>query len=71
MFPSYYNNFFFFGVKYRSGSSVLEECYEFLYLVSSASEDGVVTLYKSGGMKALASPTSTFPDGNSSYHLLL
>lgn len=55
-------------MKYRSGSSVLEECYEFLYLVTSASDDGVNTFYKSGGMKVLASPTSTFPDGNS-HHL--
>ncbi|GMY29228.1 neurochondrin isoform X1 [Fagus crenata] len=46
----------------ESGSSVLEECYEFLYLVSTASEDGVVTLYESGGMKVLASQVSTFPD---------
>ncbi|KAM3711340.1 hypothetical protein ACJW31_01G101300 [Castanea mollissima] len=46
----------------QSGSSVLEECYEFLYLVSTASEDGIVTLYESGGMKVLASQVSTFPD---------
>jgi hypothetical protein len=43
---------------------VLEECYEFLYLVSTASEDGVVTLYGSGVMKVLASQISSFPDGN-------
>ncbi|XP_062163182.1 uncharacterized protein LOC133870141 [Alnus glutinosa] len=46
----------------NSGSSVLEECYEFLYLASTAAEDGVVTLYESGVMKVLASQMSTFPD---------
>ncbi|KAF3447071.1 hypothetical protein FNV43_RR12251 [Rhamnella rubrinervis] len=55
----------------QSGSSVLEECCEFLYLVSSASEDGVMTLYKSGGMKVLASPTSTFSDGSRRVELAL
>ncbi|KAG2691426.1 hypothetical protein I3760_08G008400 [Carya illinoinensis] len=45
-----------------SGSSVLEECYEFLYLVSTASEDGALTLYESGVMKVLASQISTFSD---------
>uniref|UniRef100_A0A6P4ACC7 neurochondrin isoform X2 n=1 Tax=Ziziphus jujuba TaxID=326968 RepID=A0A6P4ACC7_ZIZJJ len=48
----------------QSGSSVHEECFEFLYLVSSASEDGVMTLYKSGGMEVLASPISTYVEGS-------
>ena len=49
---------------------MLEECYEFLYLVSTASEDGIVTLYEYGGMKVLASQVSTFPDGNYYYSIL-
>lgn len=49
---------------FSSDFSVLEECYEFLYLVSTASEGGVVKLYESGVMKVLASQISTFPDGN-------
>uniref|UniRef100_A0A5B7BRT3 Neurochondrin n=1 Tax=Davidia involucrata TaxID=16924 RepID=A0A5B7BRT3_DAVIN len=48
----------------ESGSSVIEECYEFLFLVSTASEDGVTTLYESGGMKVLASQMTTFSDGS-------
>ncbi|XP_021276278.1 neurochondrin isoform X2 [Herrania umbratica] len=47
-----------------AGSNVLEECYEFLYLVSAASEDGVTALYESGGMKLLACQMSTLPDGS-------
>ncbi|ONI34530.1 hypothetical protein PRUPE_1G485900 [Prunus persica] len=46
------------------GSAVLEECYEFLYLVSTASEDGIMTFYTSGGMNMLASHMSIFPDGS-------
>ncbi|CAL8997016.1 unnamed protein product [Prunus brigantina] len=46
------------------GSPVLEECYEFLYLVSTASEDGIMTFYTSGGMNMLASHMSIFPDGS-------
>ncbi|XP_038696051.1 neurochondrin isoform X2 [Tripterygium wilfordii] len=48
----------------ESRSHVLEECYEFLYLVSSSSEDGAATLYESDGMKVLASQMPTFPDGS-------
>ncbi|KAA8521621.1 hypothetical protein F0562_012294 [Nyssa sinensis] len=48
----------------ESGSSVIEECYEFLFLVSNASEDGVTALYESGGMKVLASQMATFSDGS-------
>jgi hypothetical protein len=55
---------------FSSGSSVLEECYEFLYLASTAAEDGVVTLYESGVMKVLASQMSTFPDGKHYYSCL-
>ncbi|MBA0694158.1 hypothetical protein Goari_004479 [Gossypium aridum] len=43
---------------------VLEECYEFLYLVSTASEDGLTALYESGGIKLLAHQMSALPDGS-------
>ncbi|XP_024023601.1 neurochondrin [Morus notabilis] len=55
----------------ESASSVLEECYEFLYLVSSASEDGVLTFYESGGIKVLASHMPTFPDGSHQMELAM
>ncbi|KAK3003110.1 hypothetical protein RJ639_019792 [Escallonia herrerae] len=48
----------------ESGLLLLEECYEFLLLVSTANDDGVRTLYKSGGMNVLATHMSTFPDGS-------
>ncbi|XP_061341028.1 uncharacterized protein LOC133287430 [Gastrolobium bilobum] len=48
----------------QSGSSVLEECYEFLYLVSTASENGIVRFYESGGIKILASQVSSLQDGS-------
>lgn len=47
-----------------SGSPVLEECYEFLYLVTTSYEDGATTFYESGGMKVLASQMSSLPDGS-------
>lgn len=49
---------------HRSGSPVLEECYEFLYLVTTSYEDGATAFYESGGMKVLASQMSSLPDGN-------
>ncbi|KAJ1413152.1 Neurochondrin [Sesbania bispinosa] len=48
----------------QSGSSVLEECYEFLYLVSTASENGVMRFYESRGIKILASQMSSLQDGS-------
>ncbi|CAL5440109.1 unnamed protein product [Camellia sinensis] len=48
------------------GSSVTEECYEFLFLVSNTHKDGVSTLYESGGMSVLAAQMSTLPDGSHS-----
>lgn len=48
----------------QSGSSVLEECLEFLYLVSTSSDAGVAVLYKSGSLKIIASWMSTLPDGS-------
>ncbi|KAF7830325.1 neurochondrin isoform X1 [Senna tora] len=47
-----------------SGSSVLEECYEFIYLVSTASGNGIMRFYESGGMKILASQISSLQDGS-------
>nr|TKS11118.1 hypothetical protein D5086_0000077200 [Populus alba] len=47
-----------------SGSPVLEECYEFLYLVTTSYEDGATAFYESGGMKVLASQMSSLPDGS-------
>ncbi|KAL6502109.1 hypothetical protein OROGR_027242 [Orobanche gracilis] len=40
-------------------SSISEECYECLFLVSSAHDDGVITFYKSGGVNVLASQMPT------------
>ncbi|GAV79586.1 Neurochondrin domain-containing protein [Cephalotus follicularis] len=59
------------GGKHRSGSHVLEECYEILYLVSAAREDGVTTLYEYGGMKVLASQISCLPDGSHAMELAM
>lgn len=53
----------------RSGSSVLEECLEFLYLVSTTSDAGVTVLYKSGSLKIIASWMSKLADGNISHCL--
>ncbi|KAK8468287.1 hypothetical protein PHAVU_007G279700 [Phaseolus vulgaris] len=43
-----------------SGSSLLQECYEFLYLVSAASENGITRFCESGGIKVLASQMTRF-----------
>uniref|UniRef100_A0A2P2L9B7 Uncharacterized protein MANES_03G012200 n=1 Tax=Rhizophora mucronata TaxID=61149 RepID=A0A2P2L9B7_RHIMU len=48
----------------RSGSPVLEECYEFLYLVTASCEEGVTAFHESRGMKVLASQMCTLPDGS-------
>lgn len=50
---------------------VHEECYEILYLVSAASESGITTFYKAGGMKVLASNMSSLPDGSHSMELAM
>ncbi|XP_062110966.1 uncharacterized protein LOC133822599 [Humulus lupulus] len=55
----------------ESVSSVIEECYEFLYLVSSTSDDGILKFYESGGIKVLASHISTFSDGSHQMELAL
>lgn len=48
----------------RSGSSVLEECCEFLYLVSTASENGITRFYESRGIKIAASQLPSMEDGS-------
>ncbi|KAL3844006.1 hypothetical protein ACJIZ3_001409 [Penstemon smallii] len=44
--------------------SLTEECFEFLFLVSTAHKDGVVTLCESGGLNVLAFQMHTLPDGS-------
>ncbi|KAJ9559393.1 hypothetical protein OSB04_014007 [Centaurea solstitialis] len=46
------------------GPSPVEECFEFLYLVSAAHKDGIQIFYESGGMAMLASQMSKLPDGS-------
>lgn len=48
----------------QSGSSVLEECCEFLYLVLTASENGIMRFYESRGIKVLASQLPSLQDGS-------
>eukprot|EP00268_Persea_americana_P036404 TRINITY_DN3588_c0_g1_i9.p1 TRINITY_DN3588_c0_g1~~TRINITY_DN3588_c0_g1_i9.p1 ORF type:complete len:639 (+),score=109.43 TRINITY_DN3588_c0_g1_i9:169-2085(+) len=47
----------------RSGLSFCDECYEFLFLVATASEDGLTTLYYSGALSVFAPHCSTLPNG--------
>ncbi|KAL0394305.1 UNVERIFIED_CONTAM: hypothetical protein Slati_4396700 [Sesamum latifolium] len=44
------------------GSSLSDECFEFLFLVCTAHDDGVTTFYESGGMNVLGSQMPTLPD---------
>ncbi|KAL8263433.1 hypothetical protein R6Q59_024782 [Mikania micrantha] len=53
----------------ESGPLLVEECLEFLYLVSTALTNGVHVFYKSGGMTVLASHMSNFPDGSHTIEL--
>ncbi|XP_057959684.1 uncharacterized protein LOC131152081 isoform X2 [Malania oleifera] len=55
----------------ESGSPVLEDCYEFLFLVSTACENGVAVFCETGGMSVLASRMSTLPDGSHSMELAM
>jgi len=43
---------------------MLEDCYELLYLVSTACEAGLMTLINSGGLRVIAPQMSELPDGN-------
>ncbi|KAG5061759.1 hypothetical protein JHK85_002942 [Glycine max] len=54
----------------RSVLSVLEECYEFLYLVSAASESGFARFFESGGIKMLASQMRSLQDGKTSSDII-
>ncbi|KAK4784337.1 hypothetical protein SAY86_018705 [Trapa natans] len=48
----------------ESVSPVLEECYELLYLISSANQEGVTAFFESEGMRVLASHVSILEDGS-------
>ncbi|OIT08226.1 PREDICTED: neurochondrin isoform X1 [Nicotiana attenuata] len=48
----------------KAGSPIIEECYEFLFLVSAANEEGVKTMYESAGLHVVASQMSILPDGS-------
>ncbi|KAL1532671.1 neurochondrin [Salvia divinorum] len=48
----------------QSNLSLTEQCFEFLFLVTTAQEDGAMTFYRSGGMNVLASQMHAFPDGS-------
>ncbi|KAL6502112.1 hypothetical protein OROGR_027245 [Orobanche gracilis] len=52
-------------------SSISEECYECLFLVSSAHDDGVITFYKSGGVNVLASQMPTLSHGSHAMELAM
>ncbi|GJV12790.1 neurochondrin isoform X2 [Tanacetum coccineum] len=45
------------------GPPLVEECFEFLYLVTAAREDGVQIFYESGGMTVLASQMCEYDSG--------
>ncbi|KAG2261336.1 hypothetical protein Bca52824_068415 [Brassica carinata] len=45
-------------------TNTLEECYEILYLVSSACEAGVMALVNSGGLRVIVPQMSDLPDGS-------
>ncbi|XP_023761482.1 uncharacterized protein LOC111909929 [Lactuca sativa] len=53
------------------GASLVEECFEFLYLVSAAHTDGSRILYESGGMTVLASQMPNLPDGSHTMELAM
>lgn len=48
---------------FRSVPAVAEECYEFLYLVAAASDDGLTAFYERHGLKIIASDMSSFTNG--------
>ncbi|XP_010432777.1 PREDICTED: neurochondrin-like [Camelina sativa] len=48
----------------RITTNILEDCYELLYLVSTACEAGVMTLINSGGLRVIAPQMSDLPDGS-------
>ncbi|CAH8328470.1 unnamed protein product [Eruca vesicaria subsp. sativa] len=48
----------------RPATNILEECYELLYLVSTACEAGVMALINSGGLRVIAPQLSELSDGS-------
>ncbi|KAG6391146.1 hypothetical protein SASPL_148897 [Salvia splendens] len=48
----------------QSNLSLTEQCFEFLFLVTTAQEDGAMTFYRSGGMIVVASQMHALPDAN-------
>lgn len=48
---------------FRSVPAVAKECYEFLYLVAAASEEGLTAFYERHGLTIIASDMSSFNDG--------
>lgn len=57
------NSSLFFFLNCRSNLSLIEQCFEFVFLVTTAHEDGATTFYSSGGLGVLASQMSALPDG--------
>ncbi|KAK6162123.1 hypothetical protein DH2020_001964 [Rehmannia glutinosa] len=55
----------------ESGSSISEECYEFLFLVTTAHDVGVITLYEAGGINVLASQMPTLSYGSNAMDLAM
>ncbi|XP_021770366.1 neurochondrin-like isoform X1 [Chenopodium quinoa] len=55
----------------ESSSSILEECYEILFLTSSVSDKGVATLYESGGLRLISIHLPSLPDGSQVLELSL
>ncbi|KAI7747237.1 hypothetical protein M8C21_002029 [Ambrosia artemisiifolia] len=53
------------------GPPLIEECFEFLYLVSTANSNGVQIFYKSSGMTVLASQMPNLPDGSHTMELAI
>ncbi|XP_026402246.1 neurochondrin-like [Papaver somniferum] len=53
------------------GPTIYDECYEFLFLVSTASEGGLTKLYDSGCINVLASSMYSLPNGSHSFELAL
>ncbi|PIA45639.1 hypothetical protein AQUCO_01600098v1 [Aquilegia coerulea] len=51
-------------LKKGSGPSIVDECYEFLFLVATTSEDGLAAFYEFRGMNVLSSHMSSLPDGS-------
>ncbi|XP_076957663.1 uncharacterized protein LOC143633198 [Bidens hawaiensis] len=53
------------------GPPLVEECFEFLYLVLTAHSNGVQIFFKSGGMNVLASQMPNLPDGSHTMELAI